>query len=227
MREYRHTVKWNGLDEEKGKPSVIFLTIALALFLAFVGFFGWHTANMRSYELDYVKTEGTIVGAEIRGSSGRKGYYYVIAYSYAGQEYKFTDRGGNGYVTSSAIGTVTEIYVNPENPAQAEKVSSADYVSIICACFYAFFCATYSAGMNIFISIKGSSLKKRFLFVWGVEILLGIAVVLSFWTGLPFSGFGAVFLRIRGAIGVTVVTGLVALVSLLDLIITRKLRPKY
>ena len=65
MREYRRTVKRNGLDEEKGKPSVIFLTIALALFLAFVGFFGWHTANMRGYELDYVKTEGTIVGVEI------------------------------------------------------------------------------------------------------------------------------------------------------------------
>lgn len=225
MREYGHTVKQNGLDEEKGKPSVILLTIALVLFLAFVGFFGWHTANMRSYELDYVKTEGTIVGVQLRGSSGHKGYYYVIAYSYGGQEYKFTDRSGKAL--SSKIGTTTEIYVNPENPAQAEKVSSADYVSIICACFYAFFCATYAAGMNIFISIKGSSLKRRFLFVWGVEILLGIAVVLSFWAGLPFSGFGAVFLRIRGAIGVSAVTGLVALISLLDLIITRKLCRKY
>ena len=218
-------MKRNGLDEEKGKPSVIFLTIALALFLAFVGFFGWHTANMRRYEFDYVKTEGTIVGVEIHSSSGRSGAYYVIAYEYGGQEYKFTDRSGNA--SGRKTGTTTEIYVNPENPAQAEKVSSADYVSIICACFYAFFCATYSAGMNIFISIKGSSFKRRFLFVWGAEILLGIAVVLSFWAGLPFSGFGAVFLRIRGAIGVTVVTGLVALVSLLDLIITRKLLTKY
>ena len=204
----RKRIKNSGLDEEKGKPSLIFLTIALALFIAFVGFFAWNTANMRSYELDYVKTDGTIVGVEVHSSSGRSGSYYVVAYSYGGQEYKFTDRSGKAL--SSKIGTTTEIYVNPENPEMAEKVSSADYVSIICACFFAFFCATYSAGMNLLVSIKGSTLQRRFIFVWGIEILLGFVVVLSFGAGLPLSGFGEVFRRIRGAVGFTVVTCLVA-----------------
>lgn len=76
------------------------------------------------------------------------------------------------------------------------------------------------------LSIKGSNLKKRLLFVWGVELLLGIAFLLLFWLGLPNSGFCEVFVRIEGAVGVTVVSGLVLLAALLDGVITQKLRAK-
>ena len=76
--------------------------------------------------------------------------------------------------------------------------------------------------MNILLSIKGSSFKKRLLFVWGVEILLGITFLMLFGLGLPNSGFGEVFARTEGAIGLTVVCGIVLCFTLIDGIITYK-----
>lgn len=217
----------HNIDNGQRQPAIVFLSISLALFIAFVGFFAWHTAIMRNYELNYLKTSGTIVGVEEHHSSSthrgaRTYYYFVISYSYDGQDYKFTDRTGHRYYTDDQIGASTVIYVNPQNPARAEKVTSSRFVSIICACFFAFFCATYAAGMNILLSIKGNSLKKRLLFVWGVEIILGIAFLLLSWLGLPKSGFGELFTRTEGAVGLTVILGLVMCVTLLDGIITYK-----
>lgn len=214
------------VDGEERKSAIVFLSIALALFLAFIGFFVWHTVNMRNYELNYVRTEGFIVDVEMRHSrTGGKhtsttSYYYVISYTFEGKEYKFTDRMGHKYIEQGAIGSSTEIYVDPKDPARAEKVTSSDFVSIICACFFAFFCVTYAVGMNILLSIKGSAFKKRLAFTWGTEILIGIAFLLLFWLGLPNSNFGEVFVRIKGAIGVTVVSGLVLFAALIDGIIT-------
>lgn len=214
------------LDDEK-KPAIIFLAIAAALFIAFIGFFAWHTSTMRKYELSYVRWEGTVVDVEARHSTNSDHaphtyYYLVISYTYDGQEYTFTDRTGHKYIEQGTIGSTTEIYVNPKNPHQAEKVSSSDFISIICACFFAFFCVTYTAGINILLSVKGSNFKKRLLFAWGTEILLGIAFLLLFWLGLPNSSFGEVFARIEGAVGVTVITSAVSLIALLDGIISCK-----
>ena len=81
--------------------------------------------------------------------------------------------------------------------------------------------------MNILLSGFGrSTFKKRFLFAWGVDILLSIVFLLLFWLGLPNSGFGEVFTRIRGAVGVTVVMGLVVLVMSFDALLTGILRSK-
>ena len=215
------------IDEEKGKPAIVFLSISLAFFLAFIGFFSWHTARMRNYELNYVKTEGTVIGVDTHyNSSSRTGYHLIISYTFKGQEHTFTDRVGHRSIKRGTIGSSTEIYVNPQNPNQAEKVTSSGFVSIICACFFAFFCVTYGAGMNLLVSIKGSTFKKRCIFVWGMEILLGILFLLLFWLGLPHSGFGEVFTRIEGAIGVTVVSCLVLCVTFIDGIITYKLNSK-
>ncbi|MDE7163343.1 MAG: DUF3592 domain-containing protein [Clostridia bacterium] len=220
------------IDEEKGKPAIIFLSISLALFLVFIGFFAWHTARMRDFELNYVRTTGTVIGVDTHHSSNgvhsasRTDYYLIISYTFEGQEHTLTDRVGHRSIKRGTIGSSTEIYVNPKNPNQAEKVSSSGFVSIICACFFAFFCVTYAAGMNLLVSIKRSTFKKRFIFVWGMEILLGIVFLLLFWLGLPNSGFGEVFVRINGAIGVTVVSCLVLCVTLLDGIITYKLNSK-
>ena len=217
---------------EQRKPAIVFLSIAFALFLAFIGFFAWNTVRMRNYELNNVKITGKIIDVETHHSTagtnhGSRTYYYlVISYEYDGQEYKFTDRVGHDYIERGTVGSSTQIYVNPQNPAQAEKVTSSGFVSIICACFFAFFFVTYSAGMNIFLSIKGSTFKKRLLFVWGIVILLGITFLLLFWLGLPNGDFGEVFARIEGAIGVTVISGLALLVALLDGIITYKLHSK-
>lgn len=71
-------------DTEHWQPAIVFLSISLALFLAFVGFFAWHTAIMRNYELNYVRAEGTVIGIEEHhGSSGiyhgaSRTYYYLL-----------------------------------------------------------------------------------------------------------------------------------------------------
>ncbi len=218
-------------DDEK-KPAIVFLCIALAMLLAFIGFFSWHTARMRNYELNYERGQGTIIAVEVRHSStgshrgSRTYYYFVVSYEYGGQEYTFVDRTGHNYVADGIIGSSVEIFVNPQSPEKAEVVTSADFVSIICACFFAFFCVTYAAGMNILLSTKRNTFKKRIAFVWGAEILLGIAFLLLFWLGLPNSGFGEVFVRIKGAIGVAVVSQIVALIAFIDAIITFKINSK-
>ena len=208
---------------EQIKPAIVFLSISLALLLTFIGLFAWHTAKMRDFELNYVITEATIVDVKYQPSAGNGYYYLVISYTYGGKEYKFKSARGELIINESVIGATTEIYVNPNNPAQAEKVTSADYVSIMCACFHAFLCVTYATGMNILLSVKGTSFKKRLAFTWGIEILLCVAVLLLFWLGLPNSGFDEVFIRIRGAIGVTVMLGLVTCATLIDGIVSHKL----
>ncbi|MDE7372944.1 MAG: DUF3592 domain-containing protein [Clostridia bacterium] len=223
---------YSSVLNEQRRPAIVFLSIAFALFLAFIGFFAWNTVSMRNYELNNVKIMGKVVDVETHHSTagtnhGSRTYYYlVITYEYGGQEYTFTDRVGHQYIERGTVGSSTQIYVNPQNPAQAEKVTSSGFVSIICACFFAFFFVTYSVGMNILLSIGRNTFKKRLFFVWGVVILLGILFLLLFWLGLPNSGFGEVFARIEGAIGLTVISALALLVVFLDGIITLKLNSK-
>lgn len=222
-------------DDDKGQATIVFLSLAIVMLLAFIGFFSWHTARMRSYELEHVIIKGTVVDVEKErhtdGSSGaghgssHTYYYFVIEYTYENQEYRFTDRVGHKSDVSDQIGKWTKIYVDPNDPSSAEMVTSAGFVSIICACFFAFFCVMYSAGMNFFLSLKGTSFKKRLAFVWGIEVLLGTMFLLLFWLGLPKSGFDEVFTRIEGAVGVTVITGFVLFATILDAIISCKLRP--
>lgn len=220
------------LDERQS--AIVFLSIACALFLAFIGFFAWHTARMRSYELAHVRMLGTVVDVERRhhtassnyhGASGTY-YYLVISYKFDGRYYEFTDRTGQRTEMREYIGKNVEIYVDPKNPESAETISSSGFVSIICACFFAFFCVTYAAGMNLLLSVKGSSFKKRLLCAWGVEVLLAVAFILLFWLGLPNSGFVEVFKRINGAVGLAVICQLVLIATLLDGVISFKVKPK-
>lgn len=214
------------------KTSIIFLSIALALFLACVGFLVWNIVRMRRVETDYVKVMGKVVDVEAMGSSSSgyasgPSYFLVISYTFDGQEYKFIDREGyKGHDEAyDCVGKYAEILVDPQNPDHAERAISTGFISNFCACFFAFFCIMYAAGMNIFLASKGSSFIKRFLFIWGAEILLGVSVVLLLWTGMPHSGFGEVFARNSGAIGITIVCGLSLLAALVDGVITLKLRP--
>ena len=209
---------------EKIKPAIVFLSISLALLLVFTGLFAWHSARMRDFELNYVRTEATIVDLKYESSAGRGAYRLVIAYTFGGKEYTFKDRMGHPNIRQGVIGAKTEIYVNPNDPAQAEKVTSADFVSIMCACFYAFLCVTYATGMNILLNAKRGSFKKRLAFTWGTEILLSVAVLLLFGLGLPNSGLGEVFIRIKGAVGVTVILGGIVCAALIDGIVSYKLR---
>ena len=214
------------------KTSIIFLSIALALFLACVGFLVWNIVRMRRVETDYVKVMGKVVDVEAMGSSSSgyasgPSYFLVISYTFDGQEYKFIDREGyKGHDEAyDCVGKYAEIVVDPQNADHAERAISTGFISNCCACFFAFFCIMYAAGMNIFLASKGSSFIKRFLFIWGAEILLGVSVLLLLWTGMPNSGFGEVFARNSGAIGIAIVCGLPLLAVLVDGVITLKLRP--
>ena len=232
--KYRH-IEAEAADEalqkkDDKKTSIVFLSIALVLFLACIGFLVWNIVRMRRVDSDYVKVMGKVV--DVRSGSSSSGYskttyFYVISYTFDGQEYKFIDREGvsDYYEAYDNIGKYTEILVDPQNPDHAERAISTGFVSTFCACCFAFFCLMYAAGMNIFLASKGSSFIKRFLFIWGAEILLGIAIILLFWTGMPRSGFGEVFVRNSGTIGVAVVCGLMLLATLADGLITLKLRP--
>ncbi len=214
------------------KTSIIFLSIALALFLACVGFLVWNIVRMRRVDSDYVKVMGKVVDVETMGSASPgyasgPSYFLVISYTFDGQEYKFIDREGyKGHDEAyDCVGKYAEILVDPQNPDHAERAISTGFISNFCACFFAFFCIMYAAGMNIFLASKGSSFIKRFLFIWGAEILLGVSVLLLLWTGMPNSGFGEVFARNSGAIGIAIVCGLPLLAVLVDGVITLKLRP--
>ncbi len=214
------------------KTSIIFLSIALALFLACVGFLVWNIVRMRRVDSDYVKVMGKVVDVETMGSASPgyasgPSYFLVISYTFDGQEYKFIDREGyKGHDEAyDCVGKYAEILVDPQNPDHAERAISTGFISNYCACFFAFFCIMYAAGMNIFLASKGSSFIKRFLFIWGAEILLGVSVLLLLWTGMPNSGFGEVFARNSGAIGIAIVCGLPLLAVLVDGVITLKLRP--
>ena len=212
-------------------PGIIFLSISVAFFLACIGFFVWHTVRLRNYEMQHVKIYGTIVDVvEEHSVSSQTGivdsYYYVVAYTYEGKEYKFAD--GDGHKYSSVYGDIgksIEIYVNTKNPSKAETIAASDNISIICACFFAFFCVTYAVGMFIESENKRFKLTftKRFLRVWGVEVALCVVFLLLFWIGLPNSGFGAVFTRVDGAVGITVICGLILLCTTIDGIVTYKL----
>ena len=43
------------MKKEEHKNAIILLSISLAMFLLFVGFFSWHTARMSSSELSFVR----------------------------------------------------------------------------------------------------------------------------------------------------------------------------
>ena len=86
------------------------------------------------------------------------------------------------------------------------------------------FRSCYALGMNFLLGLIGTSFVKRLCFVWGMEILLGVALFLLPWIGFPNSGFGEVFSRIDGSIGIIVVCGLVFVAMCADGVIMHEAR---
>lgn len=208
-----------GKHHKNTKPTIIILSVAFALLLTCIGLFAWNIVKMRIYEFDYIKMPGRVVDikSHVSGDKHDTYYYYVISYEFEGQEYSFTDDVGRNYSDGfSDIGKYTEIYVNPQRPDQAVRVISSGSVSIGYSFCYCIFCFCYAIGMNMLFGIIGNSLKKRFMFIWGIEILLGIALFLLPWLGIPNSSFGEVFARIDGSIGIIVVCGLALLATVVD-----------
>lgn len=204
-------------DKKDKRPAIIFLSIAFALFCACIGLFVWNIIRMRSYESDYVKMYGKVVDVKSHHSSDSGTYYYlVITYTYDGKEYTFTDDVGRREFGRDDIGKRAQIYVNPQRPDEAVMVMSSGSVAIGYSCCFCFFCFCYAFGMNFLLGLFGTSFLKRLCFVWGMEILLGIALFLLPWLGFPNSSFSEVFARVDGSIGIVVVCGLVFLAMCAD-----------
>ncbi len=80
----------------------------------------------------------------------------------------------------------------------------------------------YVVGMATLLAVKKSSFKKRALAIWLPLFGLCAACVLLFWVGLPLEGFAAVFGRVRGAIGFTVLAGIALVLGTLDGLLSRR-----
>ena len=220
-RRGTHNGRYRDVEKKDKRPVIIFLSIAFALFAACIGLFVWNIIKMRRYESDYVKMYGNVVDVKSHKSTNRNGdhrtyYYLVISYTYDGNEYTFTDNVGRRSYDRSDIGKIAQIYVNPQQPDDAVVVMSSGAIAIGYACCFAFFCFCYTFGMNFLLSFFGTSFLKRLCFVWGFEILLGIALFLLPWIGFPNSSFGEVLSRVEGSIGIIVVCGLVFLAMCFD-----------
>ena len=230
MRKTKDAAKIQSAQNSDDRFSaIVFLSIAVALLLVSIGFYIWNTVRMRSFALQYIQIQGTAVDIVSHHGGANITYFCIYAYAYEGTEYTVLDRDGYKYYdeAKAQIGTAKKIYIDPERPDRAEVVTASSFASVICTVFFAFFCALYAVGMNLALRIRGSTFLKRLLFVWGAEVLFCVAFLLLFWLGLPHSGFGEVFVRIKGAIGMIVISGLVLLATLIDGVIAYNLRKYY
>ncbi|MDE6867527.1 MAG: DUF3592 domain-containing protein [Clostridia bacterium] len=202
--------------------------IACILIALSLGFTVWTVARMHNFETNYIAAVGTVSDYEVShrtatsGNYSRTRYFLVISYTFEGRMYKFTDTVAYRTRPTDLIGTTTEIYVNPKNPEQTKKVTTADDPSIVSAISFPFGAVFYALGTLLLLQEKGNSLVKRLFRIHLPVFLWCVASVLLFWIGLPNDGFGAVFSRVEGAIGYTVVAGIALLTFLIDVIISKK-----
>ncbi|MDE7296374.1 MAG: DUF3592 domain-containing protein [Clostridia bacterium] len=201
--------------------------VACIMFAVSLGFTVWTAARMHNFETNYLTVTGTVSNYKINhgtitGNHSRTTYTLVISYSYDGRAYEFSDTVAYHARPTDMIGTTTEIYVNPQNPERAKKVTTADDPSIISAIVFPFGAVVYALGVQLLLQEKGSSFTKRLFRIWLPVFLWCVASVLLFWIGLPNDGFGAVFSRVEGAIGYTVVAGVALLAICIDGIVSKK-----
>jgi len=202
--------------------------VACIMLAVSLGFTVWTAVRMHNFETNYLTVNGTVSDYEIHhgkvatGNYSSTTYTLVISYTFNGQTYKFSDTVAYRAKPTDMIGTTTEIYVSPENPERAKKLTTADDPSIISAIIYPFGAVFYTFGILLLLQEKGNSFVKRLLRIW-LPIFFGCAAsVMLFWIGLPNDGFGAVFSRVEGAIGYAVVAGVALLAVLIDGIISKK-----
>ncbi|MDE7108269.1 MAG: DUF3592 domain-containing protein [Clostridiales bacterium] len=204
-----------------------FIGVACIMFAVTLGLTVWTVARMYNYETNYVTVNGTVSSYNVNhgstsSNSSRNTYNLVITYVFNDHEYKLSDSVAYHKRPTDMIGTTTEIYVDPQNPEKAKKVTTADDPSIVSAIIFPFTAIIFTLGMLLLLQEKGGSLIKRILLIWLPVFSLCVASVLLFWIGLPNDGFSAVFARVEGAIGYTVVGGVALLAALIDMIISNK-----
>ncbi len=202
-----------------------FALVAVALSL---GFTVWTAACMHNFETNYLTVCGTVSGYKVRhgtatnGNNSRTTYTLVISYTFNEREYEFSDTVAYRVRPTEMIGTTTEIYVNPLNPEQVKKVTTADDPSFVSAIIFPFGVVVYTLGILLLLQEKGNSFLKRLLFIWLPVFVWCVISILLFWIGLPDDGLSAVFTRVEGAIGYAVIGGVALLAVLTDGIISKK-----
>lgn len=214
-------------EEKKAKRDrriavIVLFTVAAVMFAVSAAFAGITVARMRRYELDFVRTEGRVTDFEVHGMGGKAYFTLVISYSYGGREYSFADSMAFEGLLSEALGSGTEILVNPDNPAEAVRVNSSGSFSVIAAVVFAISAFTFAIG----VSLTGGGYKRRALLGYLPVFLAGIVFMFLFWFGLPYDDFGAVFGRMGGASGYLSLSVLAAVAAAIDGAVTLRFRKK-
>ena len=215
--------------KNRRKNIVFFLAAALLIFCTAAVLTGVHVARMRNYELNYTKTVGTVTDYKYHHSAGAgssRHYALVISYTFDGKTYCFNDSVAFPARPDDIIGTNTEIYVNPKNPEQVKKATTADDLSIAAVLVFAFSLPPYVIGMGLMSEEKGFGFVKRILCMWLPVFAACVLSILLCWTGFPNSSFGTAYLRTDGAIGYTVLAGLAVVGAAIDGAITKGVKSK-
>lgn len=202
---------------ERRQIFVLFM-IFVVLFAVSVSFAAWSIARMHNYESNYIRVTGKITDYKIHHHPIERSstYTLVITYTYEGCTYEISDHTGYSARPVDKIGTFTEVYVNPQSPEQATRVSSSDGLSLVSVIAFSFSAVAYILWIAILLQRGGSTFYRRALCVWLPVVLLSIGTCFLFWIGLANVGFGAVFNRFDGAVGYIVVAALTAVACLVD-----------
>lgn len=197
----------------------VFFTAAFLIFTVSAVFAGLNIDRMRTFETEWDCVEGIVTDYKtIPGK--RAGIRLIVSYTYRGENFRFVEAKSFGGKINDAIGTKSNIYVNPENPEEAETVRSADRYSVVAAVTFAL--AAFLFVVSYISTGTGKTYVNRVLCAYLPVFLSGIVFVLLSWIGLPGGGFGEIFTRIRGAAGFTVVAGLVLAAGIADGVLSRK-----
>ena len=179
-----------------------------------------NVVRMRDYELHYERTEGSVIDYDTRGGFGKAYFVLILSYSHNGNDYLLCDTRPFNGVLEQAEGTTMPIYVDPQNPARAVTVWSTDTFSVVSAVLLAFATVIFFVCMRVLRGPK--SFAQRALCAYLPIAVTGAAFVLFCLAGLPHGG--ALFGRVRGAAGYSVVSGLALLFAVADGLISRKIK---
>lgn len=207
-------------DRAKTVAAILFYAAAFVLFVLSVVFLGLNVARMRDYELHYERTEGTVIDHDTRGGFGKAYFVLILSYSYDGYDYLLRDTRPFRGVLEQAEGTTMPIYVDPQNPARAATVWSADEFSTVSAVLFAFASVIFFACARFLRGPK--TIAGRVLCAYLPMAVMGAAFALFCLIGLPHGG--ALFCRVRGAAGYLAVAGLALLFAVADGLISRKIK---
>lgn len=216
-------------NRQTRKNAVVFLAAFALFFAVSVVFLGLNISNMRGFETNGVRLTATVTGIRsesyVHQGNHRTSvrYYRIFSYEYNGATFEARDGEGWKAYKEEQLGKQLEIYVDPQNPTRAQAVSTVDLYSVISVVLFGITLPMFAAGAAMLLQATGkNTFRNRASFVWLPVFLVCAGAVLLLWAGLPHDGFGAVFTRVRGAIGYTVLAGIALVAAAIDRFARRK-----